>query len=691
MVKSQKIDSFFKRIVTHKDEERLTSTSKPENCLENPKIKENEKQLSKVPRVTYGELENVIDVQKSDQIKKNRLCLKTSIDIVRNLTLQDVDFSCDDKTSKARHQDAFLSMAKVATKYDDEFAKLVLENGPYLSRCASFQFRKEILHILSSKVKSHIREEIGDSKFCIVVDGVCDGPQKEQMALVLRFVDKSGFIQERFFDIVHVKDFEPLALKEEIYAILSRHNLDVSNIRGQGYDGASNMREQWNGLQTLILNECPYAYHIHCFEHKLLPALVCASSEVFAIQQFFSKLTSIVNFFNSCSKPHDESLAAKLNEIAHLLEINEIGEGANQIGSLQRVGDTCLRSHFYCICSLIRMYDTTCSILKKLADDGSTYCQSGDASIAYDNLTTFEFVFILHLMREILGLTSVLCGSVQLQCSYVVNVKDVVQTTKALLQIFRQDGWDKLLKDVKCFCAKHDIEVPQFNAPYVERPWNSRHQKDHITTEHYFRVEVFFVVIDNQLQELNSRFSDQAMELLTLCSALVPKDSCKTFDIDHICALVEKCYPMDFNKQEKIDLQRQLKYFIIQARQDSNLKKLSTIQELCTCLAGTRKAQIYYLIDRLLRLLMTLPVFTAATERSFSAMKIFKTMLRNTRKDGFLADSMLIYIEKEITKSFRSDSIIDDLKVHNDSHLCSSVNDCIIKPSGNCLCFCFEL
>lgn len=199
MVKSQKIDFFFKRIVTHKDEERLTSSPKPENCLENPKVEENEKQPSKVPRVAYGELENVIDVQKSDQIKKNRVCLKTSIDIVRNLTLQDVDFSRDGETREARHQDAFLSMAKVAAKYDDEFAKVVLENGPYLSRCASFQFRKEILHILSNKVKSHIREEIGDSKFCIVVDGVCDGPQKEHMALVLRFVDKNGFIQERFF------------------------------------------------------------------------------------------------------------------------------------------------------------------------------------------------------------------------------------------------------------------------------------------------------------------------------------------------------------------------------------------------------------------------------------------------------------------------------------------------------------
>ena len=47
---------------------------------------------------------------------------------------------------------------------------------------------------------------------------------------------------------MHVKDIATLTLKKEICDILSRHNLDVPNIRGQGYDGASNMREEWNGL-----------------------------------------------------------------------------------------------------------------------------------------------------------------------------------------------------------------------------------------------------------------------------------------------------------------------------------------------------------------------------------------------------------------------------------------------------------
>jgi len=65
-------------------------------------------------------------------------------------------------------------------------------------------------------------------------------------------------------------------------------------------------------------------------------------------------------------------------------------------------------------------------------------------------------------------------------------------------------------------------------------------------------------------------------------------------------------------------------------------------------------------IDRLIRLVLTLPVSTATTERAFSAMKLLKTRLRNKMVD-FLRDCMIVYIEREIAMKFTTDSIIDDL------------------------------
>ena len=80
-------------------------------------------------------------------------------------------------------------------------------------------------------VRNKIREELGDSKVCIIVDEACDESKKEQMAIVLRFVDQDGFVRERFFNLVHVKDTTSLTLKLEIANVLCRNRLDVQNIR----------------------------------------------------------------------------------------------------------------------------------------------------------------------------------------------------------------------------------------------------------------------------------------------------------------------------------------------------------------------------------------------------------------------------------------------------------------------------
>jgi hypothetical protein len=96
---------------------------------------------------------------------------------------------------------------------------------------------------------------------------------------------------------------------------------------------------------------------------------------------------------------------------------------------------------------------------------------------------------------------------------------------------------------------------------------------------------------------------------------------------------------------------------------------MSTISELCRGLAETNKSQHYHLIDKLIRLILTLPVSTATTELTFSAMKhvktvlrnkMIKTVLRNKMKEEFLADSMIIYIERELVEDIDSDSIIDE-------------------------------
>ena len=68
----------------------------------------------------------------------------------------------------------------------------------------------------------------------------------------------------------------------------------------------------------------------------------------------------------------------------------------------------------------------------------------------------------------------------------------------------------------------------------------------------------------------------------------------------------------------------------------------------------------FFFFDKLIRLVLTVPVSTAKSEPAFSAMKLVKTRLRNKMGDEFLRDCLIIYIEKEIAIEFTTDTLIDN-------------------------------
>ncbi|KAL4554360.1 hypothetical protein LXL04_039497 [Taraxacum kok-saghyz] len=257
-----------------------------------------------------------------------------------------------------------------------------------------------------------------------------------------------------------------------------------------------------------------------------------------------------------------------------------------------------------------------------------------------------------------LGITDVLCQGLQKKSQDILSAITMVSHTKKLIETLRDNEWRSFLDDVIEFCKTHHIDIPDFKDPYFEG--RSNRKGGHITTEHHYHFDVFNEAINFQLQELDSRFNERVVEILELSVALDPNEGYKRFNSDSICKLAKKYYYLDFTEQEIDVLKFQLNHFEGYVKGHPVLGKMSSIAEVCQGLAETGKASHYYLIDRLIRLVLTLPVSTATTERAFSAMKIVKNRLRNKMDDDFLADSLVLYIEKDIARSFSLDSILDD-------------------------------
>ncbi|XP_074580652.1 uncharacterized protein LOC141837084 [Curcuma longa] len=286
----------------------------------------------------------------------------------------------------------------------------------------------------------------------------------------------------------------------------------------------------------------------------------------------------------------------------------------------------------------------------QIIDDGLP-SQRADTTSVYDEMTTFDFVFILHLMKEIMEITDILCQALQSKSQDIINAMELVLSTKNLLQQMRDNKWNDLLAKVKSFCELRNIDIPDFNAPYINRRGRARAHQDNFTIEHHYQVDLFYASIDSQLQEINGRFNADAMELLILSNVLNPKNAMESFRIEDICKLVKKFYVQDFTSDEKEQLEIQLKHYEYNVVKGSDYKNLSTIPELCQWLVKTNKSVTYNLVFRVIILVLTLPVSTATTERSFSAMNIVKTRLRSKMEDAFLSDTLMVYIEREIAKA----------------------------------------
>jgi hypothetical protein len=112
-------------------------------------------------------------------------------------------------------------------------------------------------------------------------------------------VNDKGMVVERFLGLKHVEDTTSNSLKKALIEMLGGFGLSISRLRGQGYDGASNMRGKFSGLQKQIRDENPYAFYVHCFAHQLQLVIVSVTSCCSSFDDFFNYVGLIVTSASS--------------------------------------------------------------------------------------------------------------------------------------------------------------------------------------------------------------------------------------------------------------------------------------------------------------------------------------------------------------------------------------------------------
>ena len=176
-----------------------------------------------------------------------------------------------------------------------------LAKSPHNARYTSKTIQNELVEVIGESIRNDILAEVKQAKFySVIADEVTDTANKEELSLSLRFV-LNVQVRQVFVDFVEVERITGPVLAQAILQWLSTHGLSPADIRGQCYDGASNMSEAVSGCKTIIQQKAPQTLYFHCAAHRLNLAVVSAC-KVQAFKNAESYVGEIARYFNYSAK-----------------------------------------------------------------------------------------------------------------------------------------------------------------------------------------------------------------------------------------------------------------------------------------------------------------------------------------------------------------------------------------------------
>ena len=231
----------------------------------------------------------------------------------------------------------------------------------------------------------------------------------------------------------------------------------------------------------------------------------------------------------------------------------------------------------------------------------------------------------------------------------------VAPTLHTLKSLRTDHNFDLFSQKVMALANKFDVDAPSLprkrKAPRCLDEGSA--PTFHGTVEKHYRV-IFFEAIDLITSAIDRRFQQPGYETYGKVQSLLLK-AASAQEYGEELRFVLSFYGSDFDPHL---LQTHLDIFSrpFQVEGDVTVSDIVTFFQKCT----SGQLELISEVMKLVILLLVMPTTNAASERSFSAMRLIKTYLRSTMYQQHLNHLMLMHIHKDQTDALNLVDVAND-------------------------------